>query len=146
MLVVLERSEPIVELREVRTDGGREFICDGGGGAGRRADEDDDGRGGLFGGTEVYGGEGVLVIDGLCGSRGGSGWRFGVGYLQCEMSFPAVVGLAIEDVETSSNDSSRPTASASPPSRSTRKVAIKLDTESGVLGSVVPPSEESETE
>jgi hypothetical protein len=87
---------------------------------------------------------GERLTGGLWGSRGGS--RFGVWYSQFETWFPAVVALTIEDAETFSKDSSRLAASASLPSRSIGNVAMKLETEPDVLASVVPPSEESETE
>jgi len=53
----------------------------------------------------------------------------------------AVVGLAIDNAETSSNDSPKLTVSASSPTWSMEEVAVWLVTEPTMPPSVVPPSE-----
>jgi hypothetical protein len=128
-----ERSEE-EDMTDVRADPAREGMRGGGGGGGpRRAEMVDDEDGGRGCGL----GEGGT---GRWGSLGGLGGCF---ESQLNMSAAAVVGLATEDAEMSSKDSSRLRTSASLPSRSLENVAI---IEPGVPPSVIPPSDERDTE
>lgn len=80
---------------------------------------------------------------------GGTGFRLAMAFSQSREIIRSVAGLASEVVDTSSYDSPRLMESASLPlesfcsSWSMGNVAMKLETEPGVLGSV---SEERETE
>ena len=147
-----ERSDDAeVEFRELRFEGGGGArVRDGGGGG---AGFDTVGRTAY--GTDIAGvdADGTLEGDepgvGRLGSFGGSDGR------RVNSAQPCItedtLGLAMEDTETFSNDSSRLALSCSRPfspsrsSRSLGNVATKFDTEPGVCKST-PPSEDRETE
>jgi hypothetical protein len=140
-----ERSDAVVDMRDVRADAARDGMRGGGGGARRPEDEEaaDDGRGGGLG----EGLETGVTLGCRAGCRWGSLGGLGVCcWPQLKAKAAAVVGLAIDNAETSSNDSSKLTLSASGPVRSMGNVAIWLVTDPTMPPSVVPPSDESETE
>lgn len=139
-------EEAVVDVSELRFDGGGR-PRDGGGGGGVGLE----GVGRTAYGTDICGVEEVGVGAGVgrLGSLGGSTGR----RTNSAQSFDTedTLGLTMDDVDTFSNDSSRLTLSGSrlfSVSRSSRSegfVALKFETELGVIKSF-PPSDDNETE
>lgn len=138
-------EEAVVDVSELRFDGGGR-PRDGGGGGGVGFE----GVGRIAYGTDICGVDvGVGTGVGCLGSLGGSTGR----RTNSAQSFDTedTLGLTMDDVETFSNDSSRLTLSGSRlfsvsrSSRSEEFVAPKFETELGVIRSF-PPSDDNETE
>lgn len=154
VLRIDERSDAIVEARELRFDGGGPRERGGGGGGGCLTKSGGEMRGEVGSERMVVVGDELTFNGGFgrCGSFGGSALRFMYSPQSCDTD--EVQGL-MADAETFSYESSKlmssrscpfsPSPAKRPSSRSMGYVATKFDIEPGVVQSV-PPSDDSDTE